>query len=100
MQWIAGWAFAASVFTFIAYRSDKRRAESGAWRTSESTLHLMAFLGGWPGAFLAQQAFRHKTSKPSFQVVFWSIVLTHQFVALDYLLAWRVTKTVSHYLHT
>lgn len=83
---------AASVFAFFAYRSDKRSAEAGEWRVPEATLHLIALLGGWPGAFLAQRAFRHKTSKLSFQVVFWSVVLVHQFVAVDSLLEWRLTK--------
>jgi len=35
-------------------------------------------LGGWPGALLAQQLFRHKTRKLSYQLLFWAIVLLHQ----------------------
>jgi uncharacterized membrane protein YsdA (DUF1294 family) len=31
-------------------------------------------VGGWPGAWIAQQAFRHKTRKSSFQVTFWACV--------------------------
>jgi len=81
-----------SVFAFFSYRSDKQRAEAGEWRIAESTLHIIDFLGGWPGAFLAQRKFRHKTSKVSFQLVFWAIVLTHQFLAVDSLCAWRFTK--------
>ncbi|WP_147463771.1 DUF1294 domain-containing protein, partial [Pseudomonas amygdali] len=42
-------------------------------------------LGGWPGALLAQQVFRHKTRKVSFQIVFWLIVLAHQVLWLDWL---------------
>jgi uncharacterized membrane protein YsdA (DUF1294 family) len=83
---------ALSAFAFFAYRSDKRRAEAGEWRIPESTLHLTALIGGWPGAFLAQRTFRHKTSKTSFQVVFWLVVLVHQFLAVDSLLDWRLTK--------
>ena len=37
----------------------------GAWRIREGTLHLVEALGGWPGAFLAQQTMRHKTVKLS-----------------------------------
>jgi uncharacterized membrane protein YsdA (DUF1294 family) len=81
-----------SVAAFFVYRADKRRAQAGEWRVPESTLHFLALLGGWPGAFLAQRVFRHKTSKVPFQVVFWTIVLLHQFTALDALMDWRLTK--------
>ena len=61
---------AASVATAVAYRVDKSAAQSGRWRTAESTLHLLALVGGWPGALIAQRLFRHKSRKPSFQVAF------------------------------
>ena len=80
-----------SGITFLIYRTDKRRAEAGAWRIPESTLHFASLMGGWPGAFLAQRTYRHKTSKTSFQLVFWFIVILHYFVAVDSLLAWRFT---------
>ena len=66
-----------SMAAFIAYGLDKQSAKSGDWRTSEVTLQWMGFLGGWPGAILAQVMFRHKTRKPSFQFVFWMIVAVH-----------------------
>lgn len=81
-----------STLTFFAYRSDKRRADAGAWRIPESTLHIAELLGGWPGAFLAQRKFRHKTSKISFQFVFWAVVLGHQLLAFDSVVGWRCTK--------
>ena len=55
------------------------------WRTPETTLHLFELAGGWPGALLAQQAFRHKTRKPSYQVAFWLIVVLHQALWIDLL---------------
>jgi uncharacterized membrane protein YsdA (DUF1294 family) len=91
---LGGVPLALSLVTFVAYRSDKRRAEAGEWRISESMLHLGELAGGWPGAFLAQRAFRHKISKVSYQVVFWMIVLVHQIVAADSLDGWRITKYV------
>jgi uncharacterized membrane protein YsdA (DUF1294 family) len=36
---------------------------------------LLALAGGWPGALLAQQLLRHKTSKPGFIAMFWFTVL-------------------------
>lgn len=66
-----------SILALIVYAQDKRSAKAGDWRTSEATLHWIGFLGGWPGAILAQAMFRHKTRKPSFQFVFWTIVAVH-----------------------
>ncbi len=78
-----------SLVTILLYASDKRKAQRGKWRIPESTLHWMAFLGGWPAALVAQQLLRHKTSKKSFQRVFWMIGVIHQCIALDCLLKWR-----------
>lgn len=60
----------ASVITFLAYAIDKSAAIWNQWRTRESTLHLFALVGGWPGALVAQRLLRHKSSKASFQAVF------------------------------
>jgi uncharacterized membrane protein YsdA (DUF1294 family) len=63
-----------SVVTFVVYGSDKRAAQSGRWRTQESTLQCLSLIGGWPGALAAQRFFHHKSKKLSFQVVFWFTV--------------------------
>jgi uncharacterized membrane protein YsdA (DUF1294 family) len=80
--------------SFFFYRHDKRQAQVGGWRIAETTLHFLDLIGGWPGGFLAQRGYRHKTAKVSFQVVFWMTVALHQFLALDSLIAWRFTKDV------
>jgi len=90
---LVGAAVGMSGLTFLTYRTDKRRAEAGEWRIPESTLHLWDLLGGWPGGFLAQRIFRHKTSKTCFQVFFWGIIVLHQVVAIDSLNGWKITKT-------
>ena len=64
-----------SVVTFMAYWQDKWSAQKGQWRTPETTLQTMALAGGWPGALLAQQWLRHKSSKTRFQRQFWLMVL-------------------------
>ncbi|UVE19525.1 DUF1294 domain-containing protein [Pseudomonas sp. LS44] len=74
-----------SVVSFLQYWGDKHKAQKGRWRTSENSLHVTELLGGWPGALVAQQLFRHKTRKLSFQVVFWAIVLLHQGFWVDWL---------------
>lgn len=65
----------ASAAAFIAYAADKSAARDDRWRTKENTLHLLALIGGWPGALVAQNRLRHKTSKASFLAVFWTTVL-------------------------
>jgi uncharacterized membrane protein YsdA (DUF1294 family) len=89
------WA-AACLITYVLYWRDKRKAQTGGWRTPEATLHTAEFLGGWPAALLAQRTLRHKVSKRSYQLVFWTIVGVHQYVALDYLLGWKFARTALH----
>ncbi len=76
--------FAASFVTFFAYGWDKSSARLGNWRTSESSLHLMGLVGGWPGALAAQRLLRHKSSKQEFLSVFWVTVFLNV-VAVGYL---------------
>lgn len=64
-----------SVVTFLLYAKDKSAAQSGRWRTAENTLHLLALLGGWPGAALAQAYLRHKSKKMSFRIVYWTTIV-------------------------
>jgi uncharacterized membrane protein YsdA (DUF1294 family) len=68
--WVVPWYVVASLLTFIAYGWDKVSAKSGHWRTQESTLHTLEMLGGWPGAWLAQPLWRHKSRKASFRAAF------------------------------
>ncbi|WP_080744828.1 cold shock and DUF1294 domain-containing protein [Cupriavidus necator] len=56
----------ASIITFFAYADDKTRASRNAWRTPETTLHLLALCGGSPGALAAQHLLRHKNRKREF----------------------------------
>lgn len=85
---VAGYAVLISLAGFIACWRDKKKAQRSEWRTPEATLHLIELAGGWPGSFAAQRRFRHKTSKSSYQVMFWLIVFLHQLVAVDYLRGW------------
>ena len=63
-------AVALNMITFVAYWQDKAAAQRGAWRTPESTLHMLSLAGGWPAARLAQQRLRHKSSKAPFLLVY------------------------------
>lgn len=66
---------ALSILSYFMYRSDKAAAQNDAQRTPEAGLHLVDLLGGWPGALIAQQQYRHKTVKRSFQLAFWATVV-------------------------
>jgi uncharacterized membrane protein YsdA (DUF1294 family)/cold shock CspA family protein len=66
-----------SVVTFLVYAIDKSAARHGRWRRSENSLHLFGLAGGWPGALLAQQLLRHKSSKASFVAGFWCTVVAN-----------------------
>ncbi len=65
----------ASLLTFAVYWWDKSAALQGAPRVSELALHALALAGGWPGALLAQQLLRHKSTKARFRRMFWAMVL-------------------------
>lgn len=68
---LAGAAYlVASAACFLAYAIDKSAARAGRRRTAESSLLLMGLACGWPGAVLAQQWLRHKSSKASFRAPF------------------------------
>ena len=80
--WLPGLYAIASVATFAVYAADKAAARGGRRRTPESMLHLLAFVGGWPGALLAQALLRHKSAKVPFRVAFWCTVAGNAAVAL------------------
>jgi uncharacterized membrane protein YsdA (DUF1294 family)/cold shock CspA family protein len=80
------WIVLVSVVTFLTYRADKQKAQQGAWRTPESTLHLLALMGGWSGALLAQQVLRHKSKKVEFLTVFWATVAVNLVCVLGWAL--------------
>lgn len=88
----------ASLLGFWLYWADKQHARNGRRRIPEKHLQIVALLGGWPGALLAQQALRHKTRKASFQIVFWAIVLSHQVLWADWLLT--DSRHLTHWLPT
>lgn len=66
-----------SLAAFVLYGIDKRRARNNMRRVPERRLHLIALCGGWPGAWIGQRVFRHKTAKLRFRVVFWLVVVVH-----------------------
>ena len=64
-----------NVMTYWFYAQDKEAAQMNQRRVPENTLHILAFLGGWPAAWLAQQRLRHKTQKQPFRKIYFCTIV-------------------------
>ena len=82
---LALYAVIVNIAGFVAMGIDKSRARRKAWRIPESTLFLIAFIGGSIGSIAGMYFFRHKTLHLSFV---WGMpaILIVQVIALYYLL--------------
>ncbi|SET36944.1 DUF1294 domain-containing protein [[Clostridium] polysaccharolyticum] len=65
---IAGYVLLINLIGYYSMWSDKRKAKKGAWRTPESTLIMIAVLGGSLGSLMGMKKFRHKTKHLKFYV--------------------------------
>lgn len=77
-----------NVATMLAYGYDKHVSQTGGRRVPEAALHIMAAIGGTPGAFIGQVLFRHKTRDRRFRIVFWTIAVV-QLILLLAVARWR-----------
>ena len=66
IRYVLYWLAAANGVAFGLMVVDKRRAEAGGRRISESTLLGWSWLGGAIGTFAASRLIRHKTRKQPF----------------------------------
>lgn len=71
-----------NIVTFCLYGIDKRKAKHHQWRIPESTLLLIAMIGGSFGALVAMKLFHHKTKHSRFQILvpFFSIIYLILFI--------------------
>ena len=53
--------------TFLVYGIDKFKAKQGSWRISETTLLILAVIGGSIGALLGMKVWHHKTMHKKFK---------------------------------
>ena len=53
-----------NLIAFLAMFIDKKKAQKGKWRIKESTLLILALIGGSIGAISGMYIFHHKTQKP------------------------------------
>lgn len=98
LSWlVVAWYAVLGVITYGMYAKDKAAAQSGAWRTPESTLHLLSALGGWVGAMVAQTYLRHKSQKPEFRVAYYLTVIINM-AGLLFILAGGGLETLTNLL--
>ena len=69
---------------FLLMLVDKRKAQKNLWRIPESTLFLMAAIGGSIGSIAGMYKFRHKTKHWQFVIGMPAILILQ--LALVYLL--------------
>lgn len=77
MKWVLLILAAVNLLAFALYGVDKVKAKKGAWRISEATLLLVAFLGGSVGALLGMEVFRHKTRHAKFRILVPLFLILH-----------------------
>ena len=56
-----------NIITFFIYGIDKLKAKKGKWRIPESTLLLLAIIGGSIGAWFGIKVWHHKTLHKKFK---------------------------------
>jgi uncharacterized membrane protein YsdA (DUF1294 family) len=82
MSLIWAYIFAVNITTIVIFLFDKIIASTSMLRVPEVLLHVLAISGGSPASFAAQNIFRHKTLKSSFQRNFWLIVAIQSFILI------------------
>ena len=65
--YILYYLIAINVITFLIYGIDKFKAKKGKWRIPESTLLLLAIIGGSIGAWFGIKVWHHKTLHKKFK---------------------------------
>ena len=66
-----------NVITFVLYAYDKAAAIGQRARVSEFSLHMWSLMCGWSAGVLAQFIFNHKTTKLSFRVQQWAVLVVN-----------------------
>ncbi len=67
MSYLAYYLLAINAVAFIMYGIDKYKAKKAKWRIPETTLLLLAVLGGSIGAWMGMKVRHHKTIHKKFK---------------------------------
>ncbi|GEM_PF-2551383 len=78
--------FGINALMLLVMAYDKLAARKGGWRVPEANLLLLALLGGSPALWMAMRWFRHKSSKRSFRMKYYALVVT-QLVVIGFAMA-------------
>jgi uncharacterized membrane protein YsdA (DUF1294 family)/cold shock CspA family protein len=79
----------ASLFTYWLYKTDKEAAIARHGnRLTEESLQLFSLIGGWPGAYIAQQQLAHKRSKLPFRREFGFVIAGNTLLLIWLLSPW------------
>lgn len=87
VTWLIAYLVAVSLLSVIYTVVDKRQARRGGWRVAESTLFLIAVMGGAAAMLFTMRCIRHKTRHRRFM---WGL----PFVTMLHIVAllWFVAK--------
>lgn len=77
MKYLLAYLLAVNLALFGLMGVDKYKAKHDKWRIRESTLFVLAIIGGSVGGILGMRMFRHKTLHTAFRLGF-PLILTVQ----------------------
>ena len=74
-SYLAYYLLAINAVAFIMYGIDKYKAKKAKWRIPETTLLLLAVLGGSIGTWMGMKVWHHKTMHKKFKYAIPAILL-------------------------
>ncbi|MBQ5851560.1 MAG: DUF1294 domain-containing protein [Lachnospiraceae bacterium] len=90
---ILGYIFFINIVGFSLMGIDKRKAIKKVWRIPESTLFIVALIGGSIGSIIGMNFFRHKT-KHWYFVLGMPLILIAQIAAIIVLIKMPIQFTI------
>ena len=76
MKYILIYLFVINMIAILSIALDKSAARKGEARVKESSLFVIAAIGGGIGMYIAMRIFHHKTRKNKFMIGIPAMVLT------------------------
>jgi uncharacterized membrane protein YsdA (DUF1294 family) len=86
MKFLLAYLLLVNLLLFALMGIDKYKAAHEKWRIRESTLFVLAIIGGSAGGILGMRVFRHKTLHRSFRLGFPGILVVQILFTLGILI--------------